>query len=270
MAGPHGSSAPRTARPSRPIRSAGVLARPIGTLFARPSASTSSLVLSMNHRYIFSVTCSSFSGISRCSGSAKRGSASSGSLTRRNSAGICRSRQNTPAQPSSTGYTPHWPRVWLPRRMNTGMPAAVAGPYSSSIPAAHSCADRSTSSPAPWRCAPNQHVTATLNALSPASFSAWRPPVTSGVRPASPVSDMIPPIANDTAFVAWKSRYGPVRPNGVTETTTRCGYRSLIAAQSRPSASSCAGWRSLRTRSVPANTASQSVGTSSWRLPACR
>ena len=68
-------------------------------------------------------------------------------------------------------------------------------------------------------------MTATLNALSPASFSAWRPPVTSGVRPASPVSDMIPPMANDTAFVAWKSRYGPVSPNGVTDTTTRCGWR---------------------------------------------
>ena len=92
----------------------------------------------------------------------------------------------------------------------------------------------STSSPAWWRSAPYQQVTAALNALSPASFSAWRPPVTSGVRPASPVSDMIPPMANDTAFVAWKSRYGPVSPNGVTETTTRCGKRSRTSVPVEP------------------------------------
>ncbi len=124
------------------------LAMPIGTLLARPRASSSSFGLSMNHTYIFTVTCSSFSGTSRWSGSAKRGSASSGSPTRREQVGICRSRQNTPAQPSSAGYTPHCPRVWLPRRMNTGMPTAVSGPYSSSIPAAHSWAEMSTSSPA--------------------------------------------------------------------------------------------------------------------------
>ena len=121
------------------------------------------------------------------------------------------------------------------------MPTAVSGPYSSSIPAGHSCAEMSTRSPAWWRSAPNQQVTAALNALSPASFSAWRPPVTSGVRPASPVSDMIPPMANDTAFVAWKSRYGPLSPNGVTETTTRCGKRSRTSSHSNPSAASCAG-----------------------------
>ena len=148
LADPIGSSAPRTSSPSRPMRSAGVLTTPMGTLLASPRASSSSLVLSTNHTYIFTVTCSSFSGTSRSSGSAKRSSVSSGSPTSLNSAGIWRSRQNTPAQPSSAGYTPHWPRVWLPRRTKTGAPTAVAGPYSSSIPAAHSCAERSTSSPA--------------------------------------------------------------------------------------------------------------------------
>ena len=188
-------------------------------------------------------------------------------------AGAWRCSAQTPAKPSAQRKIPQIAvrAVAEPRRGQV-VERARAGRGSSSMPAAHSCAERSSQSPSPWTMRAEVRGARRRGEAVQAEQHPRlvRAVLRAAAAQTTPVSDRMPPAACATRFDARQPGRGPVCPNGGERGDDQRRLRARAAPAGRARARRARPARRPRPRTSGGERERARAARRSRRCAACR